>query len=218
MHRKVREHWIYSKPEYFYWWFDILSEVNFKDNKLIIGDTLFVCKRGESLLSMVSWAKRWNVNRSKVIRFFKLLESDEMIVLKNEHLTTRLTVCNYEAYQLNENEDEHQTNTKRTPNEHQVNTIKERKEIKKINIEFDVFWNTYDKKRNSKKSKAKWESLTDQVREKIMNHVPKYVLSTPDKSKRKDPMTYFNNESWDDEIIFNNSVNKPQLKKGDILI
>lgn len=79
--------------------------------------------------------------------------------------------------------------------------------VNDINILFDVFWDAYDKKRNVKKSKAKWESLNDDAREKIMNHVPKYVLSTPDKSKRKDPMTYLNNESWNDEIILSKSGN-----------
>lgn len=33
-----------------------------------------------------------------------------------------------------------------------------------------------------------------------MAHVPSYVKSTPNKSYRKYPMTYLNNESWLDEI------------------
>lgn len=125
MHRKVREHWIYSKPEYFYWWFDILSEVNFEDKKVLIGESLFLCKRGQSLNSTITWSKRWKVSKSKAYRFLKMLESDHMIVLKSETQTTRLTVCKYETYQENGNTDETQVKRKRNATETQVKTTKE---------------------------------------------------------------------------------------------
>lgn len=39
------------------------------------------------------------------------------------------------------------------------------------------------------------------IQDIIIEHLPKYVESTPEKGFRKDPMTYLNNESWNDEII-----------------
>lgn len=52
-------------------------------------------------MSHNSWAKKFGKkwNRNKVIRFFKLLESDEMIEQVNEQVTTRVTICNYSQYQ-----------------------------------------------------------------------------------------------------------------------
>ena len=38
-----------------------------------------------------------------------------------------------------------------------------------------------------------------------MDHLPNYIDSTPDKSFRKNPMTYLNNKSWEDEIINKNT-------------
>ena len=35
-----------------------------------------------------------------------------------------------------------------------------------------------------------------------MNHLPLYKKSQPNKKYRKDPGTYLNNKSWNDEIIF----------------
>ena len=35
-----------------------------------------------------------------------------------------------------------------------------------------------------------------------MNHLPLYKKSQPNKKYRKDPATYLNNKSWNDEIIF----------------
>lgn len=78
------------------------------------------------------------------------------------------------------------------------------KEIKNINIniDFDIFWDLYDKKVGDKvKLKKKWDSLTDKERETAITHIPLYKKSKPDKQFRKDPQTYLNNKSFNDEII-----------------
>lgn len=75
------------------------------------------------------------------------------------------------------------------------------KEIK-VNIPFDDFWDLYDKKKGDKvKLENKWKVLNDTVRVKIINYLPMYLKSTPDKKFRKDPQTFLNNKSWEDEII-----------------
>ena len=72
-----------------------------------------------------------------------------------------------------------------------------------MNVPFDDFWNLYDKKVGDKeKIKTKWGKLKDSEREAIMNHLPLYKKSQPNKKYRKDPATYLNNKSWNDEIIF----------------
>jgi hypothetical protein len=93
------------------------------------------------------------------------------------------------------------------------NAIKESKvkesKVKDINIDFEFFWNLYDKKVGDKeKLKLKWEKLTDDERLKAMEHIPKYKNSQPDKKFRKDPQTYLNNKSFNDEII---GVNTPPV-------
>ena len=46
--------------------------------------------------------------------------------------------------------------------------------------------------------------------EQIFIHLPDYVNSTPDKKFRKDPTTYLNNKSFNDEIIISNGQNGKQ--------
>jgi uncharacterized protein YdaU (DUF1376 family) len=78
-------------------------------------------------------------------------------------------------------------------------------------LPFDDFWNSYDyKKGGLAKPKAKWQSLTTEQQKLIMAHVPSYVKSTPNKSYRKYPMTYLNNEGWLDEITEPDSTNTEQ--------
>jgi hypothetical protein len=88
--------------------------------------------------------------------------------------------------------------------------------VKEINISFDTFWDLYDKKVGDKdKLKRKWESFGDSDRVSIMEYIPKYKLNQPDKKFRKDPQTFFNNSSWNDELI-GSDIPKTQIyKNGD---
>ena len=71
-----------------------------------------------------------------------------------------------------------------------------------INIDFEWFWNEYDKKVGDKqKLKKKWNKLTDEERQNAMNYLDLYKQSVPDKQFRKNPETFLNNKSWNDEII-----------------
>lgn len=86
------------------------------------------------------------------------------------------------------------------------NAIKERKvkesKGKDINVAFDVFWDMYDKKVGEKERiNKKWEALSNDDRNNIIEYLPLYKLSQPDKKYRKDPATFLNNKSWNDEII-----------------
>ena len=74
----------------------------------------------------------------------------------------------------------------------------------KVNILFGEFWSLYDYKVGDKeKIESKWDGLKDDERIKIMEHLPLYKASTPDKKYRKHPQTYLNNNAWNDEILLN---------------
>lgn len=73
---------------------------------------------------------------------------------------------------------------------------------KVLNIPFKHFWDAYQKKVGKlSKIEKKWNALKDSERSAIMEHIPKYIASQPNKQFRKNPETYLNNESWNDEII-----------------
>jgi hypothetical protein len=67
---------------------------------------------------------------------------------------------------------------------------------------FEDFWNLYDKKVGEKtKIENKWKALKESERELIIEYIPKYKLSQPNKKYRKDPDTFLNNKSWLDELV-----------------
>lgn len=145
LHRSITNHWLYTEKRVFSKfeaWNDILLTVNFTDAKTIIKGSLYEVKRGQSILSLESWSKRWNWDKSKVKRFLNTLQLDEMVVIKSDTVTTRLTVCNYESYQGERNADETQMKRKRNADETQVNTIEEgKKEKKEISIFIEPTFN-----------------------------------------------------------------------------
>lgn len=75
---------------------------------------------------------------------------------------------------------------------------------------FETWWNLYQKKRGKEKCMKKWAKLSKKDKLACIAVTPAYVASTPDVTYRKDPYTYLNNKSWNDEIYFRNGTdNKP---------
>ncbi len=135
LHRKSLDHWLYkenrphTKREA---WEDLLLYCNHSDEKILIGNELIECNRGQSIKSLLTWAKTFNWTVSKVRRFFILLEKDYMIQTENVKKTTRVTICNYENYQGERNEDETKMKHKRNDGETQTTT---NNKVKNVNNE-----------------------------------------------------------------------------------
>ena len=85
-------------------------------------------------------------------------------------------------------------------------------------LPFGEFWDLYDKKRGDKgKIEKKWMKLSEREREAIMKYIPLYKEAQPDKKFRKDPDTFLNNKSWNDELIYeNNGRQQKQAQAVDI--
>lgn len=73
------------------------------------------------------------------------------------------------------------------------------KEIDWKTEQFEIFWNKYNKKRNKDKSFNKFKRLTKPEIDKIFETLDFYLKATPDIQFRKDPITYLNQKTWEDE-------------------
>lgn len=118
--RDIVNHWVFEDPWRFKAWCYLLLIANHAESKKVIKGEIFTCKRGETLRSLDTLSKELKCDKSKVRRFLNLLQSDNMIELKNESKTTRITICNYDTYQVERNADETQMKRKRNANETQT--------------------------------------------------------------------------------------------------
>ena len=149
--------------------------------------------------------------QSKVQRLLKQLEDDGVLIVGNYNKVkydrtkwytlsefTYDESCNNHKSELNNGNEQieqpiqdSKTNTKTN---NKINTC--------INIPFSNFWDKYDYCKGKKSDvEAKWIALTDEERTLTMESLDNYLLSTPDKTYRKYPMSYLNTEAWNDEHI-----------------
>ena len=83
------------------------------------------------------------------------------------------------------------------------------KEKVQLSIDLDIFptfndfWNLYDYKKDLETTQKKWKLLNQKEKELIMDYLPQYKLSTPDKKFRKHPSTFLNQKTYKDEITTN---------------
>lgn len=200
LYRSIKNHWILPKNTprtNFEAWLIMLLEVNHSGQKVQIGYDIIECNRGESLNSLDTWAKLFNWHKSKVRRFFKMLEKDSMIVLNECQKTTHLTICNYELYQGDRNASETQVKRKRNASETQVTPNKNDKNVnndKNIN-----FYRNQIERLNGEKYVKEYKMIFDYISGKNdLERQLNEILSFPeqltynqfeklfDKSKQKD--------------------------------
>ena len=161
-------HWIAKNSDYFFAWSMILMNVNFEDKKVLIHGELIECKRGQSLNSLQTWVKifgkGWTIQRVRT--FLNLLKNDSMINIEGLRKTTRLTVCNYEYYQGEQQTNNTQTTDKQHTNNRQITTTKEYKESKEIK-EKDAISKIPDSEFKTEKIKEIWHKWIQYKKEQF---------------------------------------------------
>ena len=105
--RAITKHWLWQNEKFTKGqaWIDLLLWAAHTPNKQLIKGTLIHVGRGEQIRSQLTLAKAWNWDRKTVSRFLKLLEKDGMIASRVDHLTSYVSICNYDSFQDNKKED-----------------------------------------------------------------------------------------------------------------
>ena len=67
-------------------------------------------------------------------------------------------------------------------------------------IDFEIFWNLYDKKEQKDSCLSKWNKLDFETQTKIIEILPAFVAWKSDKKYRPNPQTFLNQKRWLDEI------------------
>ena len=115
LHRRLLKHWIWKNDQYFKAWTYCLFRANHVSNKILIGSKLEPVERGQFITSIGNFAKDTGMTLQGVRTFWNLLETDKMISKESTSKSTKLTICNYDSYQLDQ-----QTNNKPVTNEQQT--------------------------------------------------------------------------------------------------
>jgi len=100
--RSIKDHWLWScEFSLGQAWIDLLLNANHSDAKIMIKGQLLNISRGQQARSEVTLAGAWSWSRGRVRRFLSSLEADHMITVEGGHLTSVITICNYNDFQSN---------------------------------------------------------------------------------------------------------------------
>ena len=100
LHREITNHWLWDcEFSYAQAWVDLLLKACHKPNKLMIKGQVIELKRGQQARSEVTLSKEWKWSRGKVRRFINQCLKDGMIECEATHLTSIITICNYDSFQ-----------------------------------------------------------------------------------------------------------------------
>lgn len=218
LHKELLDSHCFANPISLKIWIWLLMKANYKKSFSYVaignGGVTVEVDRGQLIFGRFKAEEELNIDGSTIYKQLLKMEKLEQIKLEPTNYYTLVTVLKFNDYQhINETTSlvttaEQQCNNSGTTAEQQCNTLIDVLEVieyKDINISFLEFWNLYDKKVGEKnKLQKKWQNLKDDERVKAMQHIPKYKLSQPEKKYRKDPSTYLNNKSFNDEIIGSN--------------
>jgi hypothetical protein len=207
IHRSILDNPITCKDsDHFAIWSYLLLNATHSEKDFVFKGSKITLKSGQLITGRKSISKAFKCSESKVQRVLKALENEQQIEQQTSNANRLITILQWNKYQVDEQPNEQPVNNERTTSEQPVNTNKNvnneenEKELKETKA-FNEFWDLYDKKINPTKCKPKFLKLSDKDRKLIMEYIPKYKLSQPNKKFRKDPLTFLNNDGWLDEII-----------------
>ncbi|GAB7221355.1 hypothetical protein VoSk93_05660 [Vibrio owensii] len=102
VHRKVMNHWLWGRKPFdeFHAWTHLLMLAAHNETNFEYRGSIYPLKRGEFYVSQQQLGREWDWNIKKVRRFIKALVDDAMITTDSGQVLTKITVCNYEYYQL----------------------------------------------------------------------------------------------------------------------
>lgn len=159
--RRELDHPLYSYPLIWHYFNFCITSANIKDKPFMCGDGLITVKRGSFITSLERSAKTTGLSFQNIRTAQSKLQKLFMISKKSTNRFTIISVCNYETYQRQDNEDQQTTNKQLTNNQQttnkQLTTTKECKELKRTKKNekkdiaslvtiFEKFWNKYPKR------------------------------------------------------------------------
>jgi hypothetical protein len=200
LHRKFLDWEWFNKSEAVHLFLYMLIKANHKNAKWQGNDV----KRGQFISSLGNISNATGISIQQIRTILKKLEKTNEIEVKSTSQFTIVTICKYECYQdENETTNKPLTNNQQTTNKQSTTNKNDKKEK---NILFDEFWTLYSKSVDKQKCLDKFEKLSDEEIKSIFETLPFYIIQTPDKTYRKNPLTYLNGKCWNDI-----DLSKPQI-------
>jgi len=157
-------------------WIDLLLLANHKENKFLKRGCWVTIKRGQVGWSILALSERWKWSRHKVDDFLLYLQKEQQILIEKTHLTTIISVCNYETYQGVSGQKGQQKDKRRTTEGQQKDTNNNEKNVNKNNY----IYREKKKKIENEKSSEAFERFKEELNEAEKYKISEYINQQTD--------------------------------------
>ena len=217
LNRGLLDHWVGDDPDVFLVWVRLLLKANFRDKKAFHKGKLTEYKRGCVYISIRDFAAECGMGRKKLLNVLEALKRDQMVDHRGDNLGTTISICNYDAYQLQNEAEEPQRGQQRShagaTQEPEGDTTKKDKNIYNTlmsNSEdrekaWSEFWDSYGRKVGTGAARKSWEKAIKSESHLVILEAAKSHAA----SLRKDgklgskfhphASTWLNQQRWMDE-------------------
>lgn len=177
LHRSLIESDVFAHQMALKIWVYFLLKANFKEKTVPLkvgrGETIVKVPRGSFIFGRFSAENELCINGSTIYKWMQKFKDMDMITIKSNNHYSLVSICNWGEYQVKEDEEKQQSNSKVATKEPQKDTTKKVKKVKNV---------IRDKNKN--------QISKDQL-EKIFERLEKY----PRIAKMESPLTgqqYYN--------------------------
>lgn len=195
------------------WTYCLMKANHKKDHKQVVGFQEIVLQPGQFIFGRKKAAEETGLSERNVRTCLLFLKKYKNLTIKATNKFSIVSIINWDTYQKNDcatdQQSDQQVTSNRPASDQQVTTNKNKrtKEQKKKEELFARFWEMYGNKVDRKKCLSKFKRLKQSDIDLIFKNLPSYIQNTPDIQFRKNPLTYLNSESWNDEAKINGGKN-----------
>jgi hypothetical protein len=98
IHKRLRQHVVWSRPDYGWAWIDLLMLANDRPRQTFIKGKAISLERGQLAWSLRGLEKEWEKSGEWIQQFLKFLKDQDMVRVNSNALRTIITIVNYDAY------------------------------------------------------------------------------------------------------------------------
>ena len=199
LHRKLLDNPVTMKDtDHLAVWIYLLLNASHNEHSALFKGEKIILKPGQLITGRKSIALALHIDESKVERILKSLKSEQQIEQQTSSKNRLISITNWEFYQQSEQQNEQQTNNKRTTNEQQVNTNKnikndknERKDICQNILDlFNKICCSFGRVKNITKNRA--ETISDSLKTYSVDDFKKVF----EKAEQSDFLKGNNSRNW----------------------
>lgn len=160
LHRDIQETLYYKKSEHIHLWVHLLVRANHKGCDILFNGKKITLNPGQFITSRNKLSEETGIEESKIERILSCFKSEQQIEQQGKSKSRLITIINWDKYQKNEQQNEHEMNSKRTASEHRQECNNNNNEKKEYSTDSKIFLKpTEDEVLNEMCIKAKEKNL-----------------------------------------------------------